>query len=160
MWNIHDLTAFNNRQPIFTRSWIQKLQNKRRERKKRGGVGFKAGTKGEESLSPSPVRSPDNRGPGLGSAEEGMGQSDYSSSDDEYKGKGVTLKGASQWLSYKPQDKKNDAKNKNFIEEYYKKIQRLAPQIDKGRLLKQTKERLNIEFKQKYKNNNNAFLTE
>ncbi len=55
------------------------------------------GTKGEESPSPSPVRSPDPRGPGFGSAEEmgGAGESDYSSDEDEKGGKGITIKGAS-----------------------------------------------------------------
>jgi hypothetical protein len=64
MWNIHDLTAFKGRYPNFTRSWALKLKNKRREaranRKRGGGVGFAAGTKGvkfeEDSPSPSPVR--------------------------------------------------------------------------------------------------------
>jgi len=26
MWNIHDLSAFNNRLPRYTRSWMQKLK--------------------------------------------------------------------------------------------------------------------------------------
>jgi hypothetical protein len=63
-------------------------------------------------------------------------------------------------MNYKPQDKKNDRKNNNFIEEYYKKIQRLAPELDKARILKQKMDNHNIEFKQKYKNSNNAFLNE
>jgi len=63
-------------------------------------------------------------------------------------------------MNYKPQDKKNDRKNNNFIEEYYKKIQRLAPELDKARILKQKMDNHNIEFKQKYKSNNNAFLNE
>jgi hypothetical protein len=81
-----------------------KLKIKRREARKKGGVGFKAGTKGEESPSPSPVRNPDSRGPGFGAADvEKAGDNiDYSSSDDEKGGKGITIKGASQYLSYKP----------------------------------------------------------
>lgn len=84
--------------------------------------------------------------------------SDYSSSDED-NGKGITIKGAAQYMSYKPQDKKNKANN-NFIEEYYRNIQRWGPELEKANMLKQKIDRHNIEFKQKYKNNNNAFLNE
>jgi hypothetical protein len=54
-----------------------------------------------------------------------------------------------------------DAKNKNVNEErYFKNILRLEPQIEKGNLLKHQKNRLFNDFKQKYKNNNNAFLND
>jgi hypothetical protein len=122
MWNIHDLTAFRGRYPNFTRSWALKLKNRRREaraqRKRGGGVGFAAGTKGEESPSPSPVR---NQGMSYEDEKEGGVYSDEVSSDEE-DGKGITIKGAAQYMNYKPQDKKNERKNNNFIEEYYKKI--------------------------------------
>jgi hypothetical protein len=105
MWNIHDLTAFQNRRPNYTRSWLLKLKNKRREARegrKKGGVGFSAGTKGavvEDSPSPSPVRSPDGRG--TFEEEKAMNNSDYTSSDED-NGKGITIKGAAQYMSYKP----------------------------------------------------------
>lgn len=97
MWNIHDLTAFQHRKPNYTRSWLLKLKNKRREARagrKKGGVGFSAGTKGaivDDSPSPSPVRSPDGRG-GAFEEEKAM-NSDYTSSDED-NGKGITIKGA------------------------------------------------------------------
>jgi hypothetical protein len=107
MWNIHDLTAFQHRRPNYTRSWLLKLKNKRREARagrKKGGVGFTAGTKGaivedSPSPSPSPVRSPDVRG-GI-EEEKAMNNSDYTSSDED-NGKGITIKGAAQYMSYKP----------------------------------------------------------
>lgn len=85
-------------------------------------MGFKQDTIKEESQSP--VRSPS---PKKGGEEEKAG-SDYTSSDDD--GKGVTIKGAAQYLSYQPKsDKnKNDPRNRNINEEkYFKNILRLEP---------------------------------
>ncbi len=54
---------------------------------------------------------------------------DSDGSEDEYGG--VTIKGASQYLSYQPREKKQD-RNKNVNEEkYFKNIQRLSPKLDK-----------------------------
>jgi hypothetical protein len=44
MWNIHDLTAFNKKEPRYTRSWIQRDKNQKREARrelKKKTVGFK-----------------------------------------------------------------------------------------------------------------------
>ena len=55
------------------------------------------------------------------------------SSSDEEGGTGVTIKGASQYLAYKPKEKKSDAKNKNVNEErYFKNILKLEPNIVLG----------------------------
>lgn len=134
MWNIHDLTAFNNRPPRYTRSWMQKLKNEKREarkERKKKAVGFKSDTKADD-YSPSPVRSPSPLH--KGEEEKGDGQragSDMSSSDDD--ATGTTIKGASQYLSYQPKNfdkSKNDLKNRNVNEEkYFNSIMRLKPKI-------------------------------
>jgi hypothetical protein len=84
MWNIHDLSAFENRKPRYTRAWLQKDKKKRKEarREKRKQVGFKQDTIKEESQSP--VRSPTKKG------EEEKEFSDYVSSEEDDK----TIKGA------------------------------------------------------------------
>lgn len=97
---------------------------------------------------------------GAGAADEEENESGASGSSSEDEGKGITLKGAAQYLAYVPKDKKAD-KNKSVNEErYFKNILRLEPQIDKGNHLKNLKNKLFNEFKHKYKNNNNAFLND
>lgn len=166
MWNIHDLSAFSGRQPKFTRSWLARLKKQRREGRKKQ-VGFKSDVKGggfsdEGSLSPSrsPVRKMGTTG-GAGVASDDQDRdSAESGSSSEGEGKGITLKGASQYLAYQPKDKKAD-KTKNVNEErYFKNILRLEPQIEKGNHLKHLKNKLFNEFKHKYKNSNNAFLND
>ena len=72
---------------------------------------------------------------------------------------GVTIKGAAQYLSYQPREKKQQDRSKGVNEEkYFKNILKQSPKLEKAKALKQQRERLVADFKQKYKNNSSAFL--
>jgi hypothetical protein len=133
---------------------LKKERQDARLEKRKKQVGFKQDSIKEESLSP--VRSPSPM-----KGEEEKAGSDYTSSDED--GKGVTIKGAAQYLSYQPKaDKsKNDPRNRNINEErYFKNILKLEPQLERGYNLKMQREKLYNDFKHKYKSSNNAFLNE
>ena len=90
----------------------------------------KSTTNEEGSVSPTRSPSPDRKSD---EEEKGFG----SSSEDETTG--VTIKNASQYLSYQPKDKKAD-KNKAVNEErYFKNILRLEPKIEEANRLKNRK---------------------
>jgi len=64
-------------------------------------------------------------------------------------------------MAWQPKDKKADPKNRNVNEErYFKNILKWEPQVEKGLNLKSQKNKLFTNFKNNYKNNNNAFLND
>lgn len=55
-------------------------------------------------------------------------EDDEDSSSEDEDATGVTIKGAAQYLSYQPREKKQGDRNKNVNEEkYFKNIQKLSP---------------------------------
>jgi hypothetical protein len=73
---------------------------------------------------------------------------------------GVTIKGASQYLAYRPREKKQD-RSKNVNEEsYFKNIISKRPHLEKYDDMIHNTGKLFNDFKQTYKNNGSAFLND